>query len=148
MLSGSTHYIIVLCSNLWYQDKDINYRVLINYVRDDITNEFFCDIKWKWKKWKSLAHVIKRKTQYAVKCHWLPRLIQKFAKGMFSTCWIQICHQIWSLTTPGTGTSRHWHHEIHHNQNHSMHKFHSVSYLKKFEYVWIGVREITPISPS
>ena len=49
---------------------------------------------------KSHARVIKRKLLYAVKRHWLPQLLQKFAHGGFSTCWIQICHQICSLTTP------------------------------------------------
>ena len=32
---------IILGSNLWYQNKEINYRILINYVRVDITEEFF-----------------------------------------------------------------------------------------------------------
>ena len=49
---------------------------------------------------KSHALVIKRKLHYAVKRHWLSRLLRKIAQGGFSTCWIQICHQIGSLTTP------------------------------------------------
>ena len=32
------------------------------------------------------THVIKQKLQYAVKRHRLPRLLQKFAHGGFSTC--------------------------------------------------------------
>ena len=32
---------IVLGSNLRYQDKEIDYRILIDYVRDDIAEEFF-----------------------------------------------------------------------------------------------------------
>ena len=31
-----------------------------------------------------LAHVIKQKSQYAVKRHWLPQLLQKVAWGFFT----------------------------------------------------------------
>ena len=48
---------------------------------------------------KSHALVIKRKI--AIRRHWLPQLLQKSAQGGFSTYWIQICHPIYSLTTPG-----------------------------------------------
>ena len=32
---------INLCSKLRYHDREINYRILINYARDDIAEEFF-----------------------------------------------------------------------------------------------------------
>ena len=50
------------------------------------------------------ANVIMQKSQYAVDCQCLPQWLQAFAQGGFSTCWIQICHQICSLTTPGIQT--------------------------------------------
>ena len=39
--------------------------------------------------------------QCAVNCHWLSRMLQKFAQGSGSTCSIQINNEICSLTTPG-----------------------------------------------
>ena len=41
------------------------------------------------------------KSQYAVKRHCLPRLLQKIAQGGFLTCCIWICNKIRSLITPG-----------------------------------------------
>ena len=61
--------------------------------------QFLYTVQWCLGQ-NSLAHVIKRKSQYAVKRHCWPWLIQKFAQGGFSTCWIQAGSQICSLTTP------------------------------------------------
>ena len=44
---------IIIGSNLRYQDKEIDYRILIDYVRDDIAEEFFrntCNVKMEKNK--------------------------------------------------------------------------------------------------
>ena len=70
------------------------------YVKMEENKIYLFYIVWWYLGWKSPAHVIKRKSLYAVKHPWLSRLLQKFAHGGSSTCWIKICNQICSLTTP------------------------------------------------
>ena len=78
---------MILGSSFRYQDKEISYRIFIKYVRGDIAWKFFRNnVKMKENKiqifyiecnsnWKSLAHVIKQNSKYAVKRRWLPQLL-------------------------------------------------------------------------
>ena len=106
---------IILGKNFRNQNKETNSRIFIEYMRDDIAlKSFWNTVAWKCNNikflssfmalswclnWRSLTFVIKRKFQYAVKCHWLPWLLQKLAQVGFSTCWIQLCSLILSSTT-------------------------------------------------
>ena len=101
---------VILGSNFRYQNQEINYRVremirklfeIMQQWKENKIQNFYTQFNGAWiENHLHVAHVIKLKSQYAVKRHWLPQLLQKYTQGGVSACWFQICHQICSLTTP------------------------------------------------
>ena len=82
----------------------------------------FFEIMWQWKKTKFkffIWSLMELELKITCACHQAKisiccqtpqvlQLLQIFVQRGFSTCWIQICHQIYSLTTPATQALTTW----------------------------------------